>query len=202
MLKKNILWGFTLVEIVVSITMFSMVCVSIIWIYITSSDILVKSDINRKMQENLKNVYSHISEDVRNIWINWVSSNIWEAYNSVVWTNKYKKGTALYTKGENKYYLALLEPTTWQYIRVNSSNCSELKSRCVIYRLSSDPLKNWPLTNSFVSVKDLQFYLSVEKVPKITMNIILQPSVKKWVKVKLIEKSKITFQTTISERPF
>jgi type II secretory pathway pseudopilin PulG len=65
MLKKKNLLAFTLIEIVVSITIFSMVIVSIIWIYITSSDILLKSDINRKMQENLKNVYTQIAEDIR-----------------------------------------------------------------------------------------------------------------------------------------
>jgi type II secretory pathway pseudopilin PulG len=65
MLKKNKVLAFTLIEVVVSITIFSMVIISVIWIYITSSDILVKSDINRKMQENLKNVTNQISEDIR-----------------------------------------------------------------------------------------------------------------------------------------
>jgi prepilin-type N-terminal cleavage/methylation domain-containing protein len=63
--KKNIIKAFTLIEVVVSITIFSIVIVSIIWIYITSSDILIKSDINRKMQENIKNVSTEISEDIR-----------------------------------------------------------------------------------------------------------------------------------------
>ncbi len=200
--KKIINKAFTLVEVVVSITIFSMVIVSVIWIYITSSDILVKSEINRKMQENLKNVSSQITEDVRNYWIQWLSSIKWESYDRVVWSNRYKEGTWLYTKAENKYYLALLEPTTWSYIRVNSSDCSLLKTRCVIYRLSSDPLNSWPLTNSFVSIRDLKFYLSLDKVPKLTMIIITQPSVKKWVKADLIKQSKIIFQTTVSERPF
>jgi prepilin-type N-terminal cleavage/methylation domain-containing protein len=63
--KINKISAFTLVEVLVSLTIFSMVIVSIIWIYITSSDIMVKSDINRKMQENLKNVSSTIAEDIR-----------------------------------------------------------------------------------------------------------------------------------------
>jgi prepilin-type N-terminal cleavage/methylation domain-containing protein len=63
--KINKTSAFTLVEILVSLTIFSIIVTSIIWIYITSSDIIVKSDINRKMQENLKNVSSEIAEDIR-----------------------------------------------------------------------------------------------------------------------------------------
>jgi len=63
--KINKTSAFTLIEILVSLTIFSIILTSIIWIYITSSDIIVKSDINRKMQENLKNVSSEIAEDIR-----------------------------------------------------------------------------------------------------------------------------------------
>jgi hypothetical protein len=163
---------------------------------------LVKSDINRKMQENLKNVTNQISEDIRKNWIMWVSTSKWEIYDISIWSNKYKKWTWLYTKSGNKYYLALFEPTIWEYIRVDSDECIDLKSNCVIYRLSNDSVRSWPLTNSFVSIKDFNLYLSIEKVPKITMTIITQPSVKKWVKSNLIENSKIIFESTVSERPF
>jgi prepilin-type N-terminal cleavage/methylation domain-containing protein len=57
--------AFTLIEVIVSITIFSIMMISIIWIYITSSDITMKSDINRMMQENLKNVSNTIAEDIR-----------------------------------------------------------------------------------------------------------------------------------------
>jgi hypothetical protein len=154
------------------------------------------------MQENIKNVSTEISEDIRKNWINWVSSTKWASYNMLLWTNRYKEGTWLYTKSENKYYLALLEPTTWDYIRVNSIECKDINTSCVIYRLSLNPDESWPLTNSFVSVKDLNFYLSNDKIPKVTLSIIMQPSIKKWVKPNLIKNSKLNFQTTISERQF
>jgi hypothetical protein len=163
---------------------------------------LLKSDINRKMQENLKNVYTQIAEDIRKDWIKWISTNKWAVYDMVIWSNRYKKWTWLYTNSENKYYLALLDPASWEYIRVDSSECIDLKSNCVIYKLSNSLVESWPLTNSFVSIKDFKLYLSVEKVPKITMTIITQPSIRKWVKSNLIKNSKIIFETTISERPF
>ncbi|MDR2640398.1 MAG: type II secretion system GspH family protein [Candidatus Peribacteria bacterium] len=52
--------GFTLVEIIVSITIFSIVLVSMVSIYILSSDTSAKSDINRAMHENLKSLITEI----------------------------------------------------------------------------------------------------------------------------------------------
>jgi len=57
--------AFTLVEVLVSLTIFSIIITSIIFKYITSSDLIIKSNINRKMQENLKNVSSTIADDIR-----------------------------------------------------------------------------------------------------------------------------------------
>jgi prepilin-type N-terminal cleavage/methylation domain-containing protein len=57
--------AFTLIEVLVSITIFSIMMISVISIYIISTDITLKSDINRIMQENLKNVSNKIAEDIR-----------------------------------------------------------------------------------------------------------------------------------------
>jgi prepilin-type N-terminal cleavage/methylation domain-containing protein len=52
--------AFTLVEVIVSITIFSIIMISIIAIYILSSDTSAKSDVNRAMHENLKSVITEI----------------------------------------------------------------------------------------------------------------------------------------------
>jgi prepilin-type N-terminal cleavage/methylation domain-containing protein len=52
--------AFTLIEVIVSITIFSIIMISIIAIYILSSDTSAKSDINRAMHENLKSVITEI----------------------------------------------------------------------------------------------------------------------------------------------
>jgi prepilin-type N-terminal cleavage/methylation domain-containing protein len=57
--------AFTLVELLVSMSIFSIILVSITATYITSSDITNKSDINRIMQENIKSVSNNIMEDIR-----------------------------------------------------------------------------------------------------------------------------------------
>ncbi len=198
-LKKGIIgdsvYAFTLIEVIVSVSIFSIMSISIIWIYIISLDINMKSDINRLMQENLKNVSNKIAEDIRKDWIIGVSTSTSDSCDFNVWTNKYKNWSQLCTKSGNTYYLAKKIGT--DYLRAETTDCSDIKDNCIITIWINNPL-----TNSYVSVKDLQFYVSRDTVPKVTISITLQPSINKWVKPELIKNSKLIFQTTISERPF
>jgi len=189
--------AFTLIEVLVSITIFWIISISIISIYVISTNITLKSDINRMMQENLKNVSNQIAEDIRKEAILWVSSSKIDACNFSVWSNNYKQWDKLCIIWWNNYYLAKKNSINWEYLRVSSDDCSWIKDHCVIAKWIKEPL-----TNSYVSVKELNFYLSKDYIPKVTMNIVLQPSIKKWVKQDLIKGSKLIFQTTVSERPF
>lgn len=193
-LKKNIIW-FTLIEIVVTITILSIIIVSVMTIFISTTDISKKSDINRSMQENLKNVISIISEDIMKNGISWVSVDSLDSCNFSINTwNHYKAWNKLCTS-LNNYYLA--HKVGDDYMRTDISNCSNIWDSCVIYKHLS-----WPITNSLVSVKDLKFYASSEWTSKVTVVIVIQPSVKKWIKTNLIKESKLVFETTISENPF
>ena len=191
-MKKNKTW-FTLVEVVVSVTIFSIIMISMISIYILSSDTSLKSDINRAMHENIKSVITDISEDIMKNSILWVSYDVMDSCGFSI-SGNYKVGDKLCISSLNDYYLA--KKSLWTYIRVDKFSCENLDDQCYI-------VKNWnPLTNSLVSVKDLQFYVSSENVNKATIKIILQPTIKAGVKPDLIKNNKIIFQTTISERPF
>ena len=191
-MKKNKTW-FTLVEVVVSVTIFSIIMISMISIYILSSDTSLKSDINRAMHENIKSVITDISEDIMKNSILWVSYDVMDSCGFSI-SGNYKVGDKLCISSLNDYYLA--KKSLWTYIRVDKFSCENLEDQCYI-------VKNWnPLTNCLVSVKDLQFYVSSENVNKATIKIILQPTIKAGVKPDLIKNNKIIFQTTISERPF
>jgi prepilin-type N-terminal cleavage/methylation domain-containing protein len=58
--------GFTLVEIMVAITIFMIVMISVMQIFGISVNLTNKIDINRQIQENIKNLTETISEDVIN----------------------------------------------------------------------------------------------------------------------------------------
>ena len=197
MKKQNNNFAFTLVEVLVSITIFSIIIISVIWIYIKSNSITLKSDINRMLQENVKNVTNTIAEDIRKNWIVWVSSSSTDNCDFNISSNKYKEWNKLCLKSWNEYYLSKKDSVSWIYGRVNSSECTSLDSDCRISKWLSSHL-----TNSFVSVKDIKFYLSNDSIPKVTINIVMHPSAKKGISSDLIKESKLIFQTTITERPF
>jgi hypothetical protein len=149
------------------------------------------------MQENLKNLSSKISEDIRKDWITWISNSVTDACNFTIWSNKYKTWDKLCTKSGNIYYLAKKNILNWDYLRTTSAECSKITDNCAIAMWIHEPL-----TNSFVAIKDLKFYLSSDYVPKVTMNIVLHPASNKWVKLNTIKDSEMIYQTTVSERPF
>jgi prepilin-type N-terminal cleavage/methylation domain-containing protein len=63
---KNIKYsGFTLIEILVSITILSIILISVFSVYISSTQISLKTDITRALQQNVKSSIEKISEDVR-----------------------------------------------------------------------------------------------------------------------------------------
>jgi prepilin-type N-terminal cleavage/methylation domain-containing protein len=56
--------GFTLIEVIVSISILSIIMISIFAIFNLSADLNNKIDISRSMQENIKNIRQIISEDI------------------------------------------------------------------------------------------------------------------------------------------
>ncbi|MGB2110726.1 MAG: PilW family protein [Patescibacteria group bacterium] len=64
-MKQNFKKAFTVIEVLVAVTILSIIMISVMQIYISSSDISLKTDINRSMQENIKNAIETIAEDIR-----------------------------------------------------------------------------------------------------------------------------------------
>jgi len=62
---NNQIRAFTLIEIIVSITILSIVMVSVFAIFFLVSDLSNKTDINRLIQENVKTITETIAEDIR-----------------------------------------------------------------------------------------------------------------------------------------
>jgi len=189
--------GFTLIELIVSITLFSIVMVSVITIFIFSSDMSAKIEINRLMQENTKNAVETIAEDIRDNGIIGVSPDS-SSLSCSTFSSWVDSGDKLCTKS-SEYFLGKHDDVTDDWIRVDPKvDCVELQDQCVLIR--NDGLSKFPLTNSFMSFRDIQFYISGNDIQKVTVTFHAQPSVKKGVKADLIKQNELFFQTTISER--
>ena len=210
-MKNNKRW-FTLVEIMVALTIFSIIMGSVMSIYIVSSETTYNSEISRAMQENVKNVYMEISEDVIKNWINWAFANLWEEC-KLKESDKEEKTSITqwfsFCTKENIYSIAT-KRTNWEWFDLvsNLSECDKKDSECFLVKKSSNSdesnqsLEFFPVTNSLVTVRNADFkVVNYNWVKKLTVLLKLQPSIKAWVRPSLVEKNIFNFQTTISERP-
>lgn len=191
-MKQNLKNAFTVIEVIVWVTILSIIMISVMSIYISSNDISLKTDINRSMQENIKNAVETMAEDIRKYWSDWVVSNntdscsfetsqIYSQGNKIcIWANTYmlwKKVNDIYTIASND-----------QCDEVTESGCTILKN-------------GKPLMNSWVDVKNLIFKVSDTEISKVTILMEVQPAISKWIKPDLIKNNRMDFQTTISQRP-
>ena len=187
--------AFTLVEIIVAITIFLIVMVSVIQIFLVSSNLTNKIDINRQVQENIKNLTETISEDLRNNTISGVKKSIIDNYE--LYDNSNMKNWNLLEIWANKYYLSN-SYEAGNYSRVEfdeiESVCTDLNNNCFLVK------NNSRLTNSWVWFEKLNFTIMWEEKRKLVINFTMRPATKKGISANLIKNSKFVFQTTLSER--
>ncbi len=191
MKTKNTSFAFTLVEVLVAMTIFSIIMVSVFMIYASSVQISIKADINREMQQNIKSVIERISNDIRKNGITGVSESV-----LVYWTGAWD-WSALKV-WNNFYFLSDYGDIISGDFDIRKSNideCTEIKNTCWIVQKWV-----WPLSNSKVSFTDLHFYVTRESIPKVTITFTVKPSTKKWLRAELVKSSTTHFQTTISEQ--
>lgn len=193
---KKLNQAFTVIEVIVWVTILSIIMISVMSIYISTSDINLKTNINRSMQENIKNAVETMAEDIRKNGADGVKNDLSDTDCTVANSGKHISGSNLCIFGNVKYSLWKLNPTTGVYTVTSNNECDEVsESGCTI-------LKNGkPLMNSWVDVKHLEFKVSSTEISKVTILMEVQPSVKKWVRPDLIKQNRMDFQTTISQRP-
>lgn len=188
--KLNNIYGFTLIEIIVSITILSMILISVFSIYISSTDINLKTDITRTLQQNIKSSIEYIAEDVRKNWYDCVKSTYLDPCNLP--SENITQSWSTLIIWSNSYYLA--KKSVSGYLSVGKDQCDDISEKCTLV------LNGNPIMNSWVDVKNIEFLVSNTKIKKVTILMTLQPAIWKWIKPDLIKNNRFHFQTTISER--
>lgn len=187
-LIKHNSW-FTLVEIIVAVTIMSIIMISVMFIFVNSTQLSMKVDINRVLQENSKNIIETISEDLRknDLKVCWEGITSW-----CIWSESISIWSELWI-WDNHYYLAKKGTTSWEFIKPYDINECKIQ-QCFL-------LKNGEmLSNSFVTIKNLEFSIFKELVPKVQINILMKPMWWKWVNSNLIENTELNLQTTLGEQ--
>lgn len=192
-MKKEEKKWFTLIEVIVSLTILSLILVSVLTIFNVSSRMSLTADINRAMQENVKNIVEQIAEDIRNNGINICNGWGSDCYDFSAVSGNYITSEVLYIWW-NTYYLAK-ESTSWWFVQASIGDCEDIKAQCVLVKNGASPL-----SNSRVNISNLSFEISKKYIPKVTIHFEMRPSIYKWIPSSYIENSRLIFQTTISER--
>lgn len=184
MKNKSLHFGFTLIEVIISISIMSVILVAIMWVFFSMSDVSNKTEINRQLQWNIKNAVETMAVDVRNYGINSARRC------DVLWADLWSYWCS---SNGNKYYI-WKQNGVWWYAPATLEECSELSSECYLMK------NNTILSNSFLSVESAAFeILWDDSMKRLSISLLVRPSAKKWVKPNLIKQNRFHFQTTLSE---
>ena len=206
MITKNKKW-FTLVEIIVAVTIFSIVMISVMSVYMISSETTYNSEIDRAMHENVKNIVMEISEDITKNGISWVSDSISSSDSCTSLPEKHKnefKKWFIFCTWSHIYTISKKDDSG-NLLAVSDSNkseCEKIGTECYLTKAEIWDKKPSPLTNSLVTVRKANFIVTNDWIKKVTISLELQPSAKAWVRSSLVEKNIFNLQTTLSERTY
>jgi hypothetical protein len=154
----------------------------------------MKVDINRSVQENVKNAVEDMAENIRKEKLNICGGGVLDhCYNFASAAGKYVYSDTLYT-GDHYYYLGK-QATTGDWVKVTDTNdCIWVAKVCTLIKDGT-----YPLTNKDIVFRNLKFEVSSDAVPKVTISFAIAPAPKRGVKAKDIEKDVFYFQTTITQ---
>ena len=200
---KNLKKWFTLVEILVAVTIFTIIMMSVMSVYITSTKTSYNAEINRAIQENVKNIVTTLSEEIYKNKIIWV----WQDCSHNSCNFEETNWNALKIANWNEYKLIKKDWDDFRVIGWNEcENVTNPENICYLWVYKNNKFS--PITNNLVNIKNISLKISgwwtgLNKTPKkVTINMKIEPSLKSGVSSTLRESSSFDFQITLSERPY
>lgn len=197
-LKKK--W-FTLIEILVAMTIFWLIMSSVMAVYISSTETNYESELNRSTHESIKNIIMDISEEITKSPIKWLYDWISNNCEPAILPENWKK-IVTWSMFCSKNHIYFLAKKSWDnFLKEVPENCNKVDSECFIVKQETSwNNKPSPLTNSLVTVRKLNFLLTNNWSKKVTISVELQPSLNAWFKPKVAERGIFYLQTTFTEK--
>ncbi len=201
--------AFTLIEIIVAVTIFGIIMISVMSIFFIAAETSKSIEIARVLQQNTKSLVEDISQSIRSEWIYDLSPDILTDCSETsfsLWTEDYKTGTKLCIgDGDTAYFIAQQVAGSWQRVanvedcRFTSETAASLwRNPCRMVKKQQWTI--FPITNNRVHIANASFFLANRDIPRITIMLDMHSSVWEGVRSDNIEKSRLIFQTSLSER--
>ncbi len=179
-------------------TIFGIIMVSVLSIFLFSSQMSTRVEMNRIMQENIKNVTEDISENLRLSSLSDVVAD--NSANSCESTPSSGTWTKLCLESWVEYTIWYQSGNDWNK-RNSISECRDIANpNCHIIKRDGPSDDYYPLSNSFTHFENISFEITNQEIPKVTIHMTVRPSAKKWLAVEIIENGITHIQTTLSER--
>lgn len=208
--------GFTLLELMISMTIFAVMSVAIMSVYIQTTNLGQKMRAMRHLSETAREITERIAEDVREKGISLSGSTfddytIGSPWNTMEYTGSGGEILGI-GDGSKRYVYGKVENGSVSYCK--NEDRKNPKIQCGLYVIENqDFTKWWNLVDSFVpkdenkrvKIEDLKFYISgdgvtTEKKVTLVFTLVLMPRI--GVPPGLISDTRTHIQTTISERFF
>lgn len=207
---------FTLIELMIAMSIFIVMSVMIMSVYINTTNTTRKLNATRQLSEVAREITERVAQDVRESGIadGWnigfdVNYDPWKSYNYT------EEGSEFMSILWRWVYVYGKKTETWMVPCADSpseNTKTDTKIHCGLYFvLPWDNGKDaYNLVDSFimdeskkrVKIQDLKFYISgwdwTTKKVTLVMTLTLMPRV--WVPASMLENTKLQIQTTISER--
>ncbi len=206
---KNNTSGFTLVELLIAMTIFGMMTIMVMEIYISTTNMSRKLDTERELAETAREITERISADIHEKWISDAtivepSYFAWKNYNYTDSGSEYlvlKNGIYIY----GVKTLAGLKPCL-------DPDKSNPKIHCGLYFVEGNKFVDaYNLVDSFnpdeskkrVKIEDLKFYVSgdgISSARKVVIVFDIGLMAKNGLSARFAGSTKLHIQTTLSER--
>ena len=155
-------------------------------------------ELNRAMQENVKNIIENIAEDIRKQWIVWVRDFWW---NCKLPDDENKVVSALWLCTFWHEYILGYKESDDSFLAVSNvvDQCENSENICYILKKDSGG-DYYPLSNSLISFQDIRFTITNTDIKKLTIQLRARPSYRKGLSTDIIKNNSIQIQTSLSER--
>lgn len=199
--------AFTLIELVVSITILSVIMLSVFMIYSNLIQINKRLEVMRVVQENVRNITEQMATDIREKWID---LSYYDGSDTEKTNNYTGSGNAILAIRWGDKYYPMKDGPGGMPVLCSEADQRNLAVHCYIGKEDSMSHRK-AISDDRVRIENIRFFLSgnigdsltnLSQEWKVTIVLSLGIEIKSWVSSEVAKNSHMLIETTISEKAY